>query len=547
MSLRVAKEQYMLRNGIRSVSEADKVISEKTNISVPSLRLLQSANNIPSHTTIKRLVDSPLFSFDLSAMTSFVSSANLIGKKVSSIKKFNQMIEVVKCKFSDSKDLIHCLSLFEMTDYESTYDENEFVKEFLQEKKVPHQLIRYLTGKDSNKEETQNIRNIKGLNVQDTDEIESSMFNCLRVSSKVKELLIPLEKTLTLKGQLSLRNNIVRYINSSPFNMNHPLSVSAYFEKIKVSVENEARFSINSANVFDFRNYLTITDSLTKSQKSIMKRLLAGFQVSQITPKCNFFTARNPIIVKIPPSLIGASAIFKYLQIFEGLNISVIFDSELSVLHLRESMIEEKIEDIIVLPLTSSHRYFKETSKFHYVPVQQMPRGTHGLVKPIQRGNGRPCHLDKTPFITLGQTTAKSYFEKLSHIGVISSKQLSEEKVSQLYAENVISIFDDGCGIAAFFPFDRLLGEMGLGERLLLDNLEVSSIETILFAKRYLGDSQGFTQELQYWVMKAINQLKEPKILDLIVYSLFCDNDFSDVMANAVSKLCGLNAYSHQQ
>jgi hypothetical protein len=107
------------------------------------------------------------------------------------------------------------------------------------------------------------------------------------------------------------------------------------------------------------------------------------------------------------------------------------------------------------------------------------------------------------------------------------------ESLSICSMESVQSILDANFGIATFFPIDKIIDNFGLGYRLQLDHLEVSSSESVLFAKEHLSKSELFSLELQYWISKALEAMKR-YVLKLVVDTLFCDNRFMNVMTKTV-------------
>jgi hypothetical protein len=244
-------------------------------------------------------------------------------------------------------------------------------------------------------------------------------------------------------------------------------------------------------------------------------------------------------MVVIAPSLIGSAVIFKYLEVVENLNIIVLFAENLSSSQLRQRMFYEGSEDLIVLPLTSAHIFIFKTTRFYYVPIRLLPRGTHGLVLPRSFCSIHFNGFDRTDFISIGSLTARSYFGQLATLGLLHQNQLMDESLSIYSIESVQSILDANFGITTFFPIDKMINTFGLGYRLQLDHLEVSSSESVLFAKEHLSKSEVFLQELQYWISKALKALKNRYVLRLVADTLFCDATFMKVMtetADAIGK-----------
>ena len=144
ISLRKVKEQYMRQHRISSIGDAEVLISESANISQPTLRQMQSANNIPSTSTIRLMSKSNIFNFDYSSTLNFVSSMRLIGKKITSVEQFNKQVDELKKKFSDIPGLSECLEKFKIENYELTFNDEIYIKDFLVKNRVPEELLGFL-------------------------------------------------------------------------------------------------------------------------------------------------------------------------------------------------------------------------------------------------------------------------------------------------------------------------------------------------------------------------------------------------------------------
>jgi len=346
--------------------------------------------------------------------------------------------------------------------------------------------------------------------------------------------LMPLKTKIRLHEDISFKASLrlTKFLKEKKINC--PLKNYSIFKKLRNCVMSEANFAFKYSNCFDFRSYMKIFEQLPNKQRNILSQAILIQSTRPVPVHKSHFNRSSPIIIAIAPSLIGSAVIFKYLEIVEKLNIIVVFTENLSSSQLRQKMFYEGSGDLIVLPLTSAHIFIFKTTRFYYVPIRLLPRGTHGLVLPGSFYSVHSDRFDGTDFISIGNLTARSYFGQLTVLGLLNRNQLMGDSLSICSIESVQSILDANFGIVTFFPIDKIIDNFGLGYRLQLDHLEVSSSESVLFAKEHLSKSEVFSLELQYWISKALEAIKNRYVLKLVVDTLFCDNTFMNVMTETV-------------
>ena len=146
MSLRLVKEEYMVKREICGVDTVEREISSLSNISLATFRQMQSANNIPSMATIIRLCESDIFSFDYSFLTAFSAGMSYIGKKVESISDFLCKKEKLEHKYAKYPILLESLKLFNFNEQRPFYEDTDWVDEVFTANDIPKGLLKFLEG-----------------------------------------------------------------------------------------------------------------------------------------------------------------------------------------------------------------------------------------------------------------------------------------------------------------------------------------------------------------------------------------------------------------
>ena len=128
------KKEFMIKNGIESLTDGTKAIAEKSNIGYNTLRSIESASYIPSRAVTNRLLETDVYPFNYSSFISLMAIIELIGTEM----KPNCLSRALNVVSSDP-DLSLLISRF----YEA-FDDEIIDDNFIMYRIYEHGLIRAL-------------------------------------------------------------------------------------------------------------------------------------------------------------------------------------------------------------------------------------------------------------------------------------------------------------------------------------------------------------------------------------------------------------------
>ena len=241
-------------------------------------------------------------------------------------------------------------------------------------------------------------------------------------------------------------------------------------------------------------------------------------------------TPDEPLRVAVPPSLIGAVAVFKYLRFIKGYNIELNYKFAHTV-EILDRVLDDRFEtlpDAAVFSTATAATLLSKGKKCPYKPLMIMPKVSHRVVAPNTNDDtSRDLNSGTYGFMTATPGSGSFYFDDLERSGYIdrSKVTLKHMEVDEITA--FLSEKDSMARAIQSFPsykFSELFNDCTFLDP---EDNEFANRTTVLFVHESIMQDAELARYLDIAIRDAWLALKEDQsVLELITSLILQDRDY---------------------